>query len=95
MSNSEPVTSVRILGEEYKIRGASPDRITTLADYVDHKFRQIEQVKDLRRQAVLVSLHIAEEMFAERDRQNEREGKVSARLRSLRIQLERMHSPTA
>ena len=90
MSNSEPVTAVRILGEEYKIRGASPERITTLADYVDRKFRQIEQVKDLRRQAVLVSLHIAEEMFAERDRQSEREGKISARLRSLRIQLERI-----
>lgn len=88
MSGSESVTSVKILGEEYKIRGASPERITTLAEYVDRKFRQIEQVKDLRRQAVLVSLHIAEEMFAERDRHREQDGALTERLRSLRAQLE-------
>jgi cell division protein ZapA (FtsZ GTPase activity inhibitor) len=90
MSSSESVTSVKILGEEYKIRGASAERITSLADYVDRKFRQIEQVKDLRQQAVLVSLHIAEEMFAERDRRREQEGEVSSRVRSLRAQLDRL-----
>lgn len=88
MSISESVTLVKILGEEYKIRGASAERITSLADYVDRKFRQIEQVKDLRQQAVLVSLHIAEEMFAERDRRREQEGELSNRVRSLRSQLD-------
>lgn len=90
MTNSDAVTSVRILGEEYKIRGASAERITSLADYVDEKFRQIEQVKDLRRQAVLVSLHIAEEMFAERDRQRERDATLRDRLRSARGEIEKI-----
>jgi cell division protein ZapA (FtsZ GTPase activity inhibitor) len=89
MSNGDPVTSVRILGDEYKIRGASAERITSLAEYVDRKFRQIEQVKDLRQQAVLVSLHIAEEMFAERDRHRERETETLRRLHALRTRIER------
>lgn len=64
-------TAVEILGEEFLIRGASPERIRALADFVDSRFREMEntgRLQDPRRQAVLVSLNIAEEVFRERER---------------------------
>ena len=44
MSETESVTVVRILGEEYRIRGASSERITALAGYVDERHRADRQV---------------------------------------------------
>ena len=70
MSDRDTVTTVRILGEEFRIRGASPDRITEIADYVDAKFRELESsgsVMDLKRRAVLVSMNIAEEVFQHKE----------------------------
>jgi len=64
-------TAVHIHGEEFRVRGASPERIRALADFVDARFREMDKAgrnHDLRRQAVLVSLNIAEEVFLERER---------------------------
>jgi cell division protein ZapA (FtsZ GTPase activity inhibitor) len=94
MSEEQSVTRVQILGEEYRIRGASPERITALAAYVDAKFRELERagsVMDLKRRAVLVSLNIAEEIFDERDRS----GRVLERLRHCRRKLEFAPDPEA
>lgn len=74
MSDRDAVTSVRILGEEYRIRGASPERVATIADYVDAKFREFEtagSAVDLKRRAILVSLNIAEEVFQEKEQREE------------------------
>ena len=69
--SDDGATAVRIHGEEFRVRGASPERIQALADFVDARFREMDKTgrtADLRRQAVLVSLNIAEEVFLERER---------------------------
>ena len=86
MSDST-VTAVEILGERYQVRGASSERISALAEYVDQKFRELQQSGhsiDMKRQAVLVSLNIAEEVFAERDLRGEEIESVRYRLRQCR-----------
>ena len=86
MSES-PVTAVEILGERYQVRGASSERVSALAEYVDSKFRELQQssrTTDIKRQAVLVSLNIAEEVFAERDLRGEEMESVRHRLRQCR-----------
>lgn len=84
MATADSGTPVSILGEELRLRGASPERINALAAYVDEMFRQHESVKDMRRQAILVSLHIAEEMFEEREQ-------IAARLRELEVRVRAGH----
>lgn len=94
MGDPDPVTPVRILGEEYWIRGASSNRIRELAAFVDDRFREFGErgaTIDLKRLAVLVSLNIAEEVFAERDQRDQRERSdlgTGERMRALRLRLE-------
>ena len=71
----EPNTlSVTIFGSEYKIKGADPDYIETVAAYVDGKMRELERrlaTGTPTKIAILASLNIADELFrerAERDR---------------------------
>lgn len=80
-------TAVTIHGEEFRVRGASPERIRLLAEFVDARFREMEKsgrAHDLRRQAVLVSLNIAEEVFRERERRLDEVERVGYRLRECR-----------
>ncbi|MEZ4648758.1 MAG: cell division protein ZapA [Candidatus Eisenbacteria bacterium] len=80
----ESGTPVSIHGEEFKIRGAEPERIRALAEFVDARFREMEKASrthDLRRQAVLVSLNIAEEVFRERERRLDDQERTRYRLR--------------
>lgn len=77
-------TAVHIHGEEFRVKGASPERIRALADFVDARFREMDKSgrnHDLRRQAVLVSLNIAEEVFLERERRLDALGRARDRLR--------------
>ena len=71
---TEPDTlSVTIFGSEYKIKGADPDYIGEVAAYVDSKMRELERRLSSgapAKIAILTSLHIADELFRER---NERE----------------------
>lgn len=69
MTESNSATSVTILGEEYWIRGASAEVVQHLADFVDVKFRELQNARpamDLKRLAVMVCLNIAEELYQER-----------------------------
>ena len=86
-----PVTPVRILGDEFWIRGASATRVRDLAAYVDSKFQEISARapgQDIRRLAVLVSLNLAEEIFAERDRGTQVSGEVYRKIAGCRTLLE-------
>jgi cell division protein ZapA len=62
--------TVKIFGEEYRIRGdEDPERIQELARYVDEKIRAVrEKMVSVHpvKVAVLASLNIADELFAER-----------------------------
>ncbi len=72
MAADEHVTTVRILGDEYSIRGASRERITALAAMVDARFRELAAKPgagvDLKRLAVLTCLNLAEEIEQTRER---------------------------
>lgn len=71
MSKPETGVPVRILGEEYRLAGASPDRVRALAEYVDRRYRETLAARptmDMKRLAVVVCLTIAEELFEERAR---------------------------
>ena len=91
MESSDPGTSVRILGEEYRIAGASPDKVRDLASFVEGKFREQQAMRplaDIKRLAVAVCLNIAEELFEERTRRETGNGIVVGRVRRCRELLE-------
>lgn len=95
MNDPGPVTAVRILGEEYWVRGGAPERVQELAAFVDAKFREVSErasIVDLKRLAVLVSMTIAEEIFTERERASQdtlERGQVGRRVRECRGALEK------
>jgi cell division protein ZapA (FtsZ GTPase activity inhibitor) len=71
MERNDPGTPVRILGEEYRIAGASPERVRALASFVEGKFQELQVARplvDIKRLAVAVCLNIAEELYQERAR---------------------------
>ncbi len=73
-------TSVTILGEEYRFRGASPELVVQLAGMVDGKFRELMESRpalDVKRMAVMVCMNMAEELQRE---QAIREGLVRTAL---------------
>ncbi len=80
---TEPNTqSVTIFGSEYKIRGADPDYIQVVAAYVDGKMRELEQRLPAgapTKLAILTSLHIADELFREREERTRRETELRER----------------
>ena len=73
MGEFGPTTSIRILGEEYQVRGAAPELVEQLAGLVDHKFRELQAARptmDWKRLAVMVCMNIAEELYQERIRRD-------------------------
>jgi len=64
------VLKVRIYGAEYSIRGyADANYIKAVADYVDHKMREVDntvRVDSSLKVAILASLNITDELFRER-----------------------------
>jgi cell division protein ZapA (FtsZ GTPase activity inhibitor) len=91
MERSDPGTPVRILGEEYRIAGASPERVRALASFVDRKFQELQTARpliDIKRLAVAVCLNIAEELYQERTRRNAEDGNAVGRVRRCRELLE-------
>ena len=69
------VISVRIFGREYKIKGhADKSYIEKMAKYVDEKMRELSTNTSLPssdRIAILAALNIADELFQERDREDD------------------------
>jgi cell division protein ZapA (FtsZ GTPase activity inhibitor) len=91
MERIDPGTPVRILGEEYRIAGASPERVRTLASFVEGKFQELQAARplvDIKRLAVAVCLNIAEELYEERTRRTADDGNAVERVRRCRELLE-------
>jgi len=66
------VVHVDIFGSQYTIKKGSEDSdyIVRVAEYVDHKMREINEklpVASVAKVAVLASLNLADELFKERD----------------------------
>ena len=91
MERNDPGTPVRILGEEYRIAGASPERVRALASFVEGKFQELQTARpliDIKRLAVAVCLNIAEELYEERIRRSADDGDTVGRVRRCRELLE-------
>jgi cell division protein ZapA len=91
MKEPGSTTSVTILGEEYRFRGASPELVARLAGIVDGRFRELLEARpalDVKRLAVMVCMNMAEELYKERDLRAELEGEVKVRVRRIRTSLE-------
>jgi len=91
MSGQGPITSVRIMGEEYRIRGGSPEQVARLAASVDQKLRELQASRpamDTKRLAVMVCLNIAEELDQDRCRHEEVMSSLADTSRDLRTVLE-------
>lgn len=91
MSGQGPITSVKILGEEYRIRGGSPGQVARLAAVVDEKLRELQASRpamDTKRLAVMVCLNIAEELDQDRCRHDEVLRNLADTSRGLRSVLE-------
>lgn len=91
MERTDSGTPVRILGEEYRIAGASPERVRALASFVEEKFQELQTVRplvDIKRLAVAVCLNIAEELYEERIRRESGDGNAAGRIRRCRELLE-------
>ncbi len=92
MAEMAPTTSVTILGEEYRFRGASPELVAELAGLVDRKFREFQGARpamDLKRLAVMVCMNMAEELTRERDAREDSIRSALERSRQCRALLER------
>ena len=90
MNRSSPGTSVRILGEEFRVTGASPERVHALAEAVEHRFQELMAARptmDFKRLAVAVCLNFAEELYDERSRRETMDG-ISVRVRRCREALD-------
>jgi cell division protein ZapA (FtsZ GTPase activity inhibitor) len=82
-----------IMGEEYRIRGASPERVLALAGLVDRKFRDVlgpRPSMDMKRLAVLVCMNLAEELFEERSRREALGRAAAERCRRIRASVSRI-----
>ncbi len=91
MDEAGAATPVRILGDEYWIRGASAERVQELAAFVDAKFREAStrgSGLDIKRLAVLVSLNLAEEVFHERAQSSKGVEEYRRRVARCRLQVE-------
>jgi len=92
--NSEQGTTVTILGSDYKIKGeADSERIRQAAAYVDEKMRQVTQEAHLSsasRASILAALHIADELYREREAKEAAEaslGQIRTRISGLEVML--------
>ena len=80
-------TRVQIFGSDYHVRGdADPEYIRGLASYVDGKMQEIATDQSLvssTKVAILVAIHIADELFQERKKLDESVDEIADR--ALRI----------
>lgn len=84
---TEPNTlSVTIFGSEYKIKGADPEYIQSVAAYVDGKMRELERrlaTGTPTKIAILASLNIADELFRERAERGRLDEELAERAQAL------------
>jgi len=86
------VVRVEIFGKSYTIRGEEDRRyIESVAEYVDGKMRALQEKlpsASISNVAVLTSLHIADELFKERQDRDDLSSFVQARATQLASSLE-------
>ena len=90
--DDKSVVRVEIFGTSYTIRGEE-DRgyIERIAEYVDGKMRALQEklpVASLAKVAVLTSLHLADELFKERQDRDDLSSFVQERASQLACSLE-------
>ncbi len=69
MKPSTKTSTIRILGEPFRIRGGDPIEVEALARFVEEKLSEVRTRNErlpLRSLLVLASLNIAEDLFRER-----------------------------
>jgi cell division protein ZapA len=88
------VITVEIAGQRYPIRSALDERyVTELAAFVDQKMRSAADSapsSDMLGLAVLVALNIADELFRERNQQQQQHTTASGDLNERAMRLERI-----
>jgi cell division protein ZapA len=88
------VITVEIAGQRYQIRSALDERyVTELAAFVDQKMRSAADSapsSDMLGLAVLVALNIADELFRERNQQQQQHTTASGDLNERAMRLERI-----
>lgn len=91
MGQESNTVSVSIFGSEYKIKGADPEYIQSVAAYVDGKMRELESrlaTGTPTKIAILASLNIADELFRVRTEGERLSADVTDRARTLTRTLE-------
>ena len=91
MGDKDKTSTIRILGETFRIRGGSPEEVAELAQFVDETLSRIRSRNEnlpLRNLLILTSLNIAEDLFRERKEREDLVRTVEDRTRSLRERLE-------
>jgi cell division protein ZapA len=88
------VITVEIAGQRYPIRSVLDERyVTELAAYVDQKMRAAADAapaSDMLGLAVLVALNVADELFRERNQQQQQHTVASGDLNERAMRLERI-----
>jgi cell division protein ZapA len=88
------VITVEIAGQRYPIRSSLDERyVTELAAYVDQKMRAAADAapaSDMLGLAVLVALNVADELFRERNQQQQQHTVASGDLNERAMRLERI-----
>jgi cell division protein ZapA len=96
MNQNDETSTIRILGESFRVRGGDPGEVEALARFVDEKLTEIRsrnQSLPLRSLLVLTSLNLAEELFRERKEHEDLVRTVEDRTRRLRERLELQFDP--
>lgn len=91
MSEKDKTSTVKILGEPFRIRGGDPEEVAALAEFVNEKLSSIRSRNEnlpLRNLLILTSLNIAEDLFRERKEREDLVRTVEDRTRRLRERLE-------
>ncbi len=67
MKEKKPVVTVKIFGEDYRIKGVkSPDYIQNLARFLDRKMKEVAantQLTSTNKIAILAALNISDELY--------------------------------
>ena len=98
MGAKELTSTIRILGEPFRIRGGDPEEVAALAQFVDDRLSEIRSRNEnlpLRNLLILASLNIAEDLFRERRDHEDLVRTVEDRTRRLCERLESQTNPKA
>lgn len=91
MQETSETSTVRILGESFRIRGGDPEEVEALARFLEERLGEIRSRNEslpLRNLLILTSLNLAQDLFRERREREEFQRFVEERTRLLRERLD-------